>query len=141
MRFSFETLLVVLVFAARKHNHAIAEFPALQLAVIAGAAAENLGNPLHQFHGVLVYAAQDQGAFVDGQGQPKPELGFAAPSLSAIKQFVGLAFIRIPLRTIIGRPQDMARALAPDPCRLIPHRWCGILEAFGDLVGRVTQCF
>jgi len=59
MRIALETLLIVLVFAARKHDHAIAEFPALQLAIIAGAAPENLGNALSQFHSVLVDAAQE----------------------------------------------------------------------------------
>src|SRR5258707_12193858 len=67
---------------------------------------------------------------------------FSPPrALTAIKQFVCLAFIGIPLRTIIGRPQDVACALAQDPCRLIPHLWYGSLRCLAMLSGETLNAF
>src|SRR5215467_13867664 len=85
VRIALEALLVVLVFTARKRDHPVIKLPALQLAVIAGAVAEDFRNPLHQLQRILVDATQDQRAFVRRQCKSEPELGFAASGLAAVK--------------------------------------------------------
>jgi len=138
---ALEALFVILVFAARKCDCSIVQLPTLQLAIIAGAVADDFRDPFHELQRILVNAAQNQGAFVRGQREAKAEVGFATARLTAIEQLIGRTPIGIGLGARIGCPGDMGGCPMPDGCGLVAFFGSGISQATGNFAMRVGQLF
>jgi hypothetical protein len=125
MRITLESLPVVLMFAPGELDQALAgairerQPPALKLSVVAVAAAQNFGDAFDQLQRILVDAAQDERAPVAREREANPQLRFAASSLSAVEQLVGIALIGGGLRPVVGRPQERTGGGYQDSRRLV----------------------
>jgi hypothetical protein len=82
VRVAFEALLVLLVFATRELDQPIAEAPALKLAAVAVAVAQDFSTTLDQLHCILVDAPKHKAAPMCDERQPEPQIDLPAAGLA-----------------------------------------------------------
>src|SRR5262249_16439200 len=111
---ALEALLVFVVFAAGELDQPLARAvrehhpPALELPLVAVAAAQDFRDLLGQLERIPADAAQDEGAPVRRQREPESERRLPAAGLSAVEQLVRQAFKGIVLRSLVGCPTEPA---------------------------------
>jgi hypothetical protein len=134
VRVALEALLVGLLLAAGEFDDLVTELPALELAVVPVPMAYDFRHALDELDGILVDAAEDQAAAVRRNGETETEVGLSAPSLPAVKEFVGLAGEGLGLRARIWRPRKMRGGALHVPGECLPIDRIAGANPFDDLV-------